>query len=513
MNQSFHILSTMEASILEQACAFTSLALLIFYLVTSIYCIYFHPLSAFPGPTWATFSRLPLASKTISGRTHTWIEHLHAKYGPIVRIAPDELSTVSAEAWSDIYKPKHSLPKDPYSLLPPLNGAHSLFTAQGAEHRRLRRTLTPAFTEKALTQQASIIESYVDLFVDRLRRETTTTKGESINITKYLGFVALDIISDLAFGESFHGIEGSNDHNWIEGFFLGAKFGNIRNCLNHFHPFEVLFGMLFLRLTAKNRARNWALTDANVNKRLEMGDSGQLRFDFMTPCIDNIGPNTITRRELNSNSLGFIIAGSQLPTIMLSTAIYQLLRNPRALSRLVQEVRTSFVAEDEITISSTKRLPYLRAIIMETLRLEHPAPTQLARVVPPQGHVVADRCIPGNAVIGMAIHAVQRSRLHWNDPDGFHPERFLNPEHSYHDPRYGADNKDSFHPFSMGSRHCIGYKVVLAEARVLLARICWSFELSLDVNTPVNWMDKRSFLVVEAKPLFVKLRERSSQLR
>ncbi|KAH7043358.1 cytochrome P450 monooxygenase-like protein, partial [Macrophomina phaseolina] len=478
------------------------------YLATSIYCLYFHPLAAFPGPTCAAFSRLPLAAKTFSGTTHTWMQQLHARYGPIVRIAPDELSTVSAEAWSDIYKPRYSLSKDPYSLLPPLNGAHSLFTAQGAEHRRLRKTFTPAFTEKALSQQASIIESYADLFISRLGRETANAKGNSLDITKYFGYVALDIIADLAFGESFHGIEDNNEHNWIQGFFLGAKFGNIRNCLNHFHPFEVLFGMLFLRVTAKNRARNWALTDANVNKRLEMGDLGEQRSDFMTPCIGKIGPDTITRKELNSNSLGFIIAGCQLPTIMLSTATYQLLSNPRTLQRLMQEVRTSFTAEDEITVSSTKGLPYLRAVILETLRLEHPAPTQLARVVPPQGHVVAGRWIPGKAVIGMAIHAIQRSRLHWADPNGFHPERFLSSEHPYHDARFEADNKDSFRPFSMGSRHCIGYKVVLAEARVLLARICWNFELRLDAKTPVDWMDKRSFLVVEAKPLLVQLSDK-----
>lgn len=386
------------------------------------------------------------------------MQQLHVQYGPIVRIAPDELSTISAEAWSDIYKPRYSPPKDPYSLLPPLNGSHSLFTARGAEHRRLRKTFTPAFTEKALSQQASIIESYVDLFIHRLRKETANAKGNSIDIAKYFGYVALDIIADLAFGESFHGIEGDNEHNWIQGFFLGAKFGNIRNCLNHFHPLEVLFGMLFLRVTAKNRARNWALTDANVTKRLEMGDLGKERSDFMTPCINNLGPATITRQELNSNSLGFIIAGCQLPTITLSTATHQLLTNPRTLHRLMHEVRSAFAAERDITVASTKDLPYLRAVILETLRLEHPAPTQLARVVPPQGHVVAGRWIPGAAVIGMAIQAIQRSPLHWVSPDEFHPERFLGAEHAHYDARFAGDNKEAFRPFSMGTRHCIGYK-------------------------------------------------------
>jgi hypothetical protein len=57
--------------------------------------------------------------------------HLHQKFGSIVRIAPNELSVCSPAAWADIYTSRPLLPKEPTSLTPPLNGAHSLFTAMG----------------------------------------------------------------------------------------------------------------------------------------------------------------------------------------------------------------------------------------------------------------------------------------------------------------------------------------------------------------------------------------------
>ncbi|KAF2278241.1 uncharacterized protein EI97DRAFT_373367 [Westerdykella ornata] len=99
------------------------------------YRLYLHPLSAFPGPqSWAA-SRLPWIRHTADGRMWRELEHLHEKHGPFVRIAPNELSVLSPAARSDIYTSRPILPKEPTSQTPPLNGANSLFTAVGDDHR------------------------------------------------------------------------------------------------------------------------------------------------------------------------------------------------------------------------------------------------------------------------------------------------------------------------------------------------------------------------------------------
>ena len=109
------------------------------------------------------FSRLPLVYSTIMGNTWRFTSKLHAQYRSIVRIAPDEIATTSSGAWKDIYVPKLLLPKDPFSQTPPMNGAESLFTAAGETHQRIRKTFINAFSDKALKDQSSIIDSYANL--------------------------------------------------------------------------------------------------------------------------------------------------------------------------------------------------------------------------------------------------------------------------------------------------------------------------------------------------------------
>ncbi|EMD94542.1 hypothetical protein COCHEDRAFT_1091565 [Bipolaris maydis C5] len=482
----------------------TTIAILavVYYITSAIYCIYFHPLSKFPGPKSAAFSRLPFAISAVRGQQYKWMDSLHGRYGKVVRVGPNELTTISSGAWKDLYLQRPQLPKDPHPQTPPLNGADSLFTADGSTHQRMRRTLLNAFNDRALRAQSPIIESHTNLFVQRLRREAAKSADGVIDLAKYYGYAALDIVSDLAYGESFHGLEGDNEHSWIMGFFLGAKFGAVRNHLSYFYPLDRIFGYLFLQLTAKIRKRNWKYTADLVTKRLEMGDLGSSRSDFVSPVIGNINETKekgITRNELNTHSLAITIAGSQLPTVALTTATYLLLTHPVQLKRLLAEIRSSFQHESDINVVTTAKLPYLGAVIDETLRIHHPTPIHLPRLIPSEGLHVDNEWIPGNT-----------SPQNWTEPLAFHPERFLPPTHPLHDARFGKDDMEAFKPFSIGTRNCIGGRVFLAEARILIARTFWNFELSLEPGSRVDdWLDQKAYLVFEPKPLRVRLIEKT----
>ncbi len=434
------------------------------------------------------FSRWPLIYSTITGDTWRFTGKLHAKYGPIIRIAPDEIATTSSGAWKDIYTSKPLMPKDPFSQTPPMNGAESLFTAAGETHHRIRKNFINAFSDRALKDQSPIIDSYANLLMIRLRREIGKSPEGKVDMAKYYGYATLDIIADLTFGESFYGLDGDNEHSWILGFFLGAKFGSVRNSLSRFHPIDKIFGWIFLRLTAKNRATSWRVATDKITRRLDMGDLGPSRSDFITPIVgrlDETQTKGITRKELNTNGLAVVIAGCQLTTVALATSTYLLMRYPETLRQLTKEIRGSFESEADITIPSTMNLPYLSAVINETLRIHHPTPINLPRIVPPEGQMIDGHWISGGVsasflfhltlfslhhrrekqrlicaqnIIGVNLQNIQNDPDNWVEPRVFHPERFLPETDSRYQKRFARDDKQAFQPFSVGGRNCMGGK-------------------------------------------------------
>lgn len=95
--------------------------------------------------------------------------------------------------------------------------------------------------------------------------------------------------------------------------------------------------------------------------------------------------------EANANVL--LIAGSETTATLLSGVTYLLLMNPKALSRLTEEVRAAFNSEAEIDMQSVSRLPYMLACLDEALRMYPPVPNGLPRVVPKNGAQIAGKFV------------------------------------------------------------------------------------------------------------------------
>lgn len=103
---------------------------------------------------------------------------------------------------------------------------------------------------------------------------------------------------------------------------------------------------------------------------------------------------TLNNVELMIMASSFVVAGGTTSSA-LTAASFFLLRKPETMKRLVEEIRSAFKSEDEITAASTTDLLYLRAVIDETLRLYAPSPCALPRFVPSKGEIVDGKWIPG----------------------------------------------------------------------------------------------------------------------
>lgn len=100
--------------------------------------------------------------------------------------------------------------------------------------------------------------------------------------------------------------------------------------------------------------------------------------------------------RIQANAATLVVGGSETTAALLSGVTHLLLKNPEAMKKLTDEVRSSFQSEDEITLTSVSKLGYMFACLDEALRRYPPAPFGMPRVVPKGGAVIAGQAVPEN---------------------------------------------------------------------------------------------------------------------
>ena len=178
--------------------------------------MYFHPLSEFPGPLLAKISNLPYSQSYMGGRQPYDLLELHERYGSVVRIAPNELSFSSAQSWKDIYGGRtlqNTFVKSTfYEGGNFANQASSIVSERDPErHRSMHKYLSAAFSDASLKEQEYLISHVIDRFIAQIG----TYGHESIDMTIWFNLMTFDIIGELAFGESFNGVESGKMHFWV----------------------------------------------------------------------------------------------------------------------------------------------------------------------------------------------------------------------------------------------------------------------------------------------------------
>ena len=375
----------------------------IVYVVTRIlYNIFLHPLRHYPGPlTWGA-TRLAWVVALQRGYLHQDLLDLHNKYGPVVRVAPDELSYIDSQAWKDIYitggtRPGHAAIErngvwfrkekstDPWSIM----GNHE------DAHARFKRAFMAAFSDKSLKDQASLIEKYVAMMMDQFHSMVSAGRGNAIlDIASWLNFVTFDISADLSFGESFGSTESGKPHPWVE---ISCRFGKgiaMMASLNYYNPLQKLLKHTMPKAVREKMTYHRELTEQKVRQRLEMKDE---RPDFVQAVLkyNNEKTEKVTQEELELNMSVMVFAGSETSSTALTSVLFGLLSTPAAMKRVTEEVRSAFADEEDIDVASAAKLEYLTAVINEGLRLGPPSAVTMPRVVPASGEEICGRMVPG----------------------------------------------------------------------------------------------------------------------
>lgn len=368
------------------------------YLTTTcIYILHFHPLAKFPGPTTWAISRIPFIRAMQSGTLVHRIAAIHAQYGPVVRLAPNELSFIDPAACRDIYAArsgKPNFPKNPVWMGEPSPRQNSIVDANDDDHARMRRVWSYNFTDKSLNLQEPLLQQYVNKFIGQLRSQGD---GAVVDLVQWFNFLTFDLTGDLAFGESFGCLDGRTLHPWIERIFAHFKSATLL-ASTRFYP--ILHKALIWSLPAsvlKKQQEHFQMARDKVQKRLNLE---QERPDFLDHVVEhndkNNDDNGLTRAEIEQTAATMIVAGSETTGTLLSALINHLIKQSKILALLADEIRSSYSSEKDIDLASLARLPYLEAVIREGLRIAPPVPAGMPRVVPAGGALVCGHWLPAN---------------------------------------------------------------------------------------------------------------------
>lgn len=467
-----------------------------------IYNVTLHPLAGYPGPLLHGGSYIPSAISRIRGRPIEKMHELHEKYGPVVRFTPNEITYISAQAWKDIYahrKGQEQIPPNPSYGVREVSffGSYGLvWEVNPHEHARRRRLISEGFSDKSLREQEPIIRKYVDLLMQRMRENA----GTVINLNAWFNYTTFDIIGDLTFGEPFDCLKNSRLHPWINFLFSQLHMMLYGQITAEMGVLGTLIEALAPQRLKDDVLKHAALTKDKVDRRRMRSTN---RPDFMTNILQEASKESLelSLPKLYADSNILVIAGSETSATLLSAAAFNLMRNPHTLHRLQTEIRSAYAFEHDITFETVSKLPYLGAVLNESLRIHPPLPAAIHRQVPTGGTMIDGRFVPEGTTVHVPQWPAFRSKSNFTDPHSFIPERWLPGEM---EERFAGDNWDVFQPFSTGARNCIGRSLAYMETRLVLSKLIWNFDMEL-MEDSVTWDDMRVFVLWQKGPMNVVL--------
>ncbi|CAN6194067.1 unnamed protein product [Urochloa humidicola] len=186
--------------------------------------------------------------------------------------------------------------------------------------------------------------------------------------------------------------------------------------------------------------------------------------------------------------------GSETVATVLQWIMAELMRNPRVMQKVQDEVRCTLAGQRQVTEDYLSNLHYMHLVIKETLRLHPPAPLLFPRECRSECQVLGFT-VPKGAMVLVNAWAISRDPKYWDMPEEFIPERF---EHSKIDFK-GTDFE--YTPFGAGRRMCPGITFAFVNMELILASLLYHFDWKLPCGMEAADLDMTEELGVTVRRL------------
>ncbi|KAI0970361.1 cytochrome P450 [Xylaria arbuscula] len=457
----------------------------------SIYRLFFHPLRHVPGPKLAALTQwvetYHECFKPPGGQFMWEYQKWHEKYGPIVRISPNEVHIQDIRFYDTLYANSRHSDKLKHLEHRFNNELATFATAEHRVHRTRRAAINPFFSKRKIAQHSPNIQNIMDKLCERVKTEFLQN-GNVLNLSNMWGAFNGDIVVGYCLEKSYDFIMKPD---------FRAEFSDAMvNLLDPVHfitqfpwmirGFKLLPDWMITILSpsiASVHAFNEEMKDQILRAKAVHASHEKNPLVpqslFTTLLESDLPPRELETQRLQHEAIAVIGAGIETTGYALSLGSYHILSNPSILSRLKTELNEAIPEPRQIpNVDALTQLPYLTWVVNESLRFAYGTPQRIPRLSPtPITYSTpdADYHLPARSIISMDNYTASHDAWAFPSPFEFRPERWEG------NPRApdGKPLSTYLIAFGRGTRSCVGMQLAYADIYIGLVSFFRRFECEL----------------------------------
>ncbi|KAI0968596.1 cytochrome P450 [Xylaria arbuscula] len=461
-------------------------------LALAIHRLCMSPLSGIPGPKLAGLTTLYEAYFDFisqgGGQFAFQIKELHKKYGPIVRVGPNEVHIDDPEYYNVVYtkstsaRPIDKLEKYKHRFGMP---EATISTVEGEKHRIRRAAVAPFFSKSRINNLNGTLMEIMERISYRLKHEYAGT-GRPIDVCALWGTLTADVVSELAFARQTH-FSSAPDFksqyssalmSWVYAAHYTTHFNFLIKTM-HWMPDRLLGSLIpsFQPILDYRKAIRRQISDVLSGKNMAAKDASHPTV-FHDILASDLPPEELSFHRLAQEAMSLSGAGIETTMWTLSVATFHILWSPEVYRRLKAELDKAMPDADNILPwAQLEKLPYLTAVINESLRLSFGSVQRLPRVNRLESMKYRSWTIPAGSAVSMDAYHMHTNPDIFPEPLEFVPERWLGDPKAPHN----SEHPLSYYlvSFIRGSRVCLGMHLAMMDMYVALATLFRRHKLEL----------------------------------
>ncbi|KAG5748289.1 hypothetical protein H9Q70_009044 [Fusarium xylarioides] len=446
------------------------------------YRLLFSPLAKFPGPKIAASTHLYESYYDYwkQGQYYKVIQRMHEKYGPIVRVTPDELSINDPDFYDTVYVHGNIRKTESfgYSFGGGLGIEDTFFASKDHDlHRKRRKPIEPYFSRNGVLKLEELIGERVEKLFHRFHELSGT--GVVVRLDYAFEAFTGDVMQHICI-EKPKSLLATDD--------FGEKwFEMLRNVSLSVPLMGMLPWLVHILQFIPERCIIWFAPSTAYfqNFRIQAGrqieQAKQEKFENDRKGVKSVGgkptlfryliyesdlaPQDLSTERLQKEAMVLLGGGTTTTARTATMTCFWMLSMPEKGQRLRDELKPVMAGypQKKPSLTELEKLPYLGAVIKESLRMAYGSMRRLPRTSPDTALQFRKWTIPPGTPVGMNAYYLHTDPVAFPEPFEYKPERWLES--------VTPEMNRSFVPFSRGSRRCPGSSLALADLHFVLAAL------------------------------------------